>query len=141
MNFAMNIPRPMKFLLPASFLLVLGIGNLLVGFYKEQQYVQVYDELMRMEPTGVAQNSVGNLRAAQDIADRHLQRKREVTERYDFYRLVTFGGKAFCSLSLVLFTLAAAAAPFQQKDADDESDDSARVLAPESIPSSSSATK
>lgn len=135
----MTTPKPVQFLLPASFLLVLGLGNLMVGFYKEQQYVQVYDELMRLDPSAAVQPTVGSLRAAQDIADRHLQRKREVTERYDFYRLVTFGGKAFCTLSLLLFTVAAGLAPFQKKRTADEVGDDPGALAPESIPSPSSA--
>ncbi len=98
----------MKLLLPAIFLLVLGIGNLWVGYFKERQYELVYEELRKLESSTSSSTPINTPETNQNIAERHARRKREVEERQGFYSLVSFGGKAICSLSLLLFTAAIA---------------------------------
>ena len=97
--------RPIKFLLPALFLFVLGLGNILVGQYKEWQYTQVYEELSVQEPAPKLPSVIGRIQAVPQAQDRHLRRQIEATERRNLYRLVAFGGKTFMSLSLVLLCL------------------------------------
>lgn len=101
--------RPLKFFLPAAFLFVLGLGNILVGHYKEWQYTQVYEELRIETPTPKLPSVVGRIQAVPQIQDRHMRRQIEANERRNLYRLVAFGGKAFMSFSLVLLSLAALA--------------------------------
>ena len=98
--------KPMKFLLPALFLFVLGVGNIVVGYYKEWQYKQVYDELTELEPSPVLSSTLSRLQTTKQTSDRHLQRQLEANERLNLYRLVSFGGKSFIAVSLVLFALA-----------------------------------
>jgi len=98
--------RTLKFFLPAAFLFVLGLGNILVGHYKEWQYNQVYEELSVQTPTPKLPSVVGRIQAVAQVQDRHVRRQIEANERRNLYRLVAFGGKAFMSFSLVLLLLA-----------------------------------
>ncbi len=97
--------RPMKFFLPALFLFVLGLGNILVGYYKELQYSQVYEELAQTAPMPILPSAISRIEAVPLAQDRHLRRQIEANERRNLYRLVGFGGKAFMCLSVVLFTV------------------------------------
>jgi hypothetical protein len=101
--------RPLKFFLPAAFLFVLGLGNILVGHYKEWQYTQVYEELSVQTPTPKLPSVVGRIQAVPQVQDRHMLRQIEANERRNLYRLVAFGGKAFMSFSIVLLSLGALA--------------------------------
>ncbi len=94
--------RPVKFILPAAFLFVLGLGNILVGQYKEWQYTQVYEELSVREPAPRLPSVIGRIQAVPQAQDRHMRRQIEANERRNLYRLVAFGGKIFMSLSLLL---------------------------------------
>lgn len=109
--------RPMKFLLPALFLFVLGVGNVWVGQYKEWQYKQVYDELSELQPASNINSTLGRIQSVPQTKDRHRRRQMEANERRNLYRLVAFGGKAFISLSLMLFALSAAARYLHQEEA------------------------
>ena len=102
-----HFPRPMKFFLPALFLFVLGLGNILVGYYKELQYTQVYKELSESAPMPIIPSAISRIQAVPLAQDRHVRRQMEANERRNLYRLVGFGGKAFMCLSVVLFSLAA----------------------------------
>ena len=103
----MNLPRPMKFFLPALFLFVLGLGNILVGYYKELQYTQVYEELTETAPMPILPSAISRIQAVPIAQDRHVRRQMEANERRNLYRLVGFGGKAFLCMSVILFSLAA----------------------------------
>jgi hypothetical protein len=98
--------KPMKFFLPALFLFTLGVGNIIVGNYKEWQYKQVYDELTELQPSPPLSSTLSRLQTAKQTSDRHLQRQFEANERRNLYRLVSFGGKSFIALSLLFFSLA-----------------------------------
>ncbi len=101
-------PRPMKFLLPGLFLLVLGLGNILVGSFKEHQYLEVYQELSVLEPApDTARNSaLGRIHTAKQTNDRFYRRQAEASDRRTLYRLVHFGGRVFVTLSALLLFLA-----------------------------------
>ncbi len=101
--------RPMKFFLPAVFLLVLGLGNITVGYYKEWQYRQVYEELNELEPNSKMSSALGRIQAVPQTKDRREQRQLEATERRNLYQMVGFGGKALVFVSLLLFSAAAIA--------------------------------
>ena len=98
--------KPMKFLLPAIFLFTLGVGNIIVGSYKEWQYKQVYDELTELKPSPALSSTLSRLQTTKQTSDRHLRRQLEANERRNLYRLVSFGGKSFIALSIVLFSFA-----------------------------------
>ena len=98
--------RPLKYFLPAIFLFVLGLGNILVGHYKELQYRQVYEELTESEPLPQLPSAISRIQAVPQVQDRHLRRQMEARERRNLYRLVGFGGKTFMSLSVIFFFLA-----------------------------------
>lgn len=106
--------KPIKFLLPILFLLILGLGNILVGTYKELQYKQVYSELeetTELQYTPTEQKALGGLRATQLAAeklavDRYSKRKMEASERRNLYLMVIFGGKLFLATALLLGTYA-----------------------------------
>ena len=99
--------KSIKLLLPAIFLLVLGIGNLLVGYYKEWQYSQVYQELIELEPTQtkLKSGSLDRIQTTKTSKDRRKQHQLEAYERLNLYKLVSFGGKVFIGVSLLMFYL------------------------------------
>ncbi|HMO18665.1 MAG TPA: hypothetical protein PKA63_11590 [Oligoflexia bacterium] len=95
-----------RFLVPGYFLLILGLGNLIIGHYKLAQYNEVLQELAI---SGYDQEPDPNLSPLQRLkSDSNLsigsiayQKKAE--GRRDFYSLVNFGGQVFLSLSLLYF--------------------------------------
>lgn len=100
--------RPRRFLLPALFLLVLGTGNIYVGMYKEMQYKQVYEELSVLGPSPDIDDSsaLTRLESFRQTNQRYAERQLEAKDRLQHYRLVTFGGKAFIAMSIVLLSAA-----------------------------------
>lgn len=82
---------------------MLGIGNLSVGFFKGQQYERVLQELAGLEPTPGLVNAspLRRIQLAKQTANRTYQRQQKAQARLDLYRLVTFGGKVFVTLSII----------------------------------------
>lgn len=93
-----------KFVLPGIFLLLLGIGNIAVGHYKGEQYNQVLEELSEPHPSANLVNAspLRRIEFVRHSANRLSQRQSKARARRDFYQLVTFGGKSFVGLSIVL---------------------------------------
>ncbi len=94
--------RPMTFLLPGLFLLLLGVGNIVVGNYKVEQYKQVVANLGTLELPPVLQKAspLRRIQLAKLTESRTYQRRKTAVARLDFYHLVSFGGQVFASLSL-----------------------------------------
>lgn len=115
--------KPTKFLLPILFLFILGMGNILVGTFKELQYKQVYSELEQtteLQYTPVEEKALGGLRATQLAAeklafDRYSKRKMDASERRNLYLMVIFGGKIFLTTAILLGTYALLLAIYQRK--------------------------
>lgn len=94
--------RPMTFFLPGLFLLTLGVGNILVGHYKVEQYRQVIQNLGTLELPPVLQKAspLRRIQLAKLTETRTYQRRKTALGRLDFYHLVSFGGQVFASLSI-----------------------------------------
>ncbi len=99
----------MKLLLPGVFLLVLGIGNVSVGAMKQNQYQGVLKELAVRAPETQLINAspLRRIQLAKLTATRNYERIKHARSREDFYAIVVLGGKAFISISLLLFFSAA----------------------------------
>jgi len=106
--------RIARFFLPGVFLAVLGIGNVLVGLYKEAQYEQVLHGLSSNETIlGLQKASpLTRIQLLRQKAHRLYHRRKKALARVDFYRLVIFGGKVFLFLSIPFLVGAAALAVF-----------------------------
>ena len=93
-----------KFLLPGMFLFLLGVGNIGVGLYKGAQYQEVLKELAETQssPKLTPASPLLRLEYTKQTVTRLYQRQSKAKARKDFYELVTFGGKVFVMLSLVL---------------------------------------
>lgn len=100
--------RSMKFFLPGIFALVLGLGNVGVGYFKGEQYKKVEEELTDIRPTKGLINAspLQRIQVTQNAADRLYQRQRQAQGRRDFYRLVMFGGKIISAFALILLSIA-----------------------------------
>lgn len=101
--------RPAQFLMPGLMLLIIGIGNSSVGYYKQDQYEVVIAELAELPSTPglVHASPLQRIQLAKVTADRRYERLNIARGRRDFYRLVNFGGQVFIGVSLVLFALGA----------------------------------
>lgn len=97
-------------ILPGIFMLLLGVGNLIVGELKLGQYDQTMAELQALRPTpgpeidGVLADSPVGERSS----DRVLQRIQELKQRRDFYRVVSLGGQLFMLMSVIMFAVGSA---------------------------------
>lgn len=100
--------KPIKLIVPGLFLLVLGIGNISVGIFKGNQYDLVLEELAHHKPSPALVNAspLRRIQVARTTASRIHQRQQKAGARRHFYRLVTFGGKVFVSLSIIFLLLA-----------------------------------
>lgn len=100
--------KPITFILPGIFLLILGIGNLIVGHFKGSQYEKVLLELS-VEKSGTALlNNASPMRRIQyekTTTNRLDERQNKARARKDFYILVSLGGKLFVGLALLLFSI------------------------------------
>lgn len=99
--------KPIKFLIPAIFLFVLGIGNIAVGSLKQAQFIQAYNELAELAPIekDMEASALNRIQNIKQTKERHIERKLQAKERKHFYGLVAYGGKVFVGLSLVFFYL------------------------------------
>ena len=98
--------RAIKLLVPGLFLLILGLGNLFVGLYKAAEYRAVLADLnptaANEAPVLVNVSPLRRIQMAKVAETRSYQRRNKAQGRYDFYRLVVFGGQAFISVSVML---------------------------------------
>jgi len=96
-----------KITVPGLFLLVLGLGNILVGSYKANQYQLVVSELSQMEEPSKLVNAslLKRIELDQAKSARIEDRREKATGRLDFYNLVSFGGKVMLSISGLLLSL------------------------------------
>jgi hypothetical protein len=97
--------RPMKLLLPAAFLLILGLGNIAVGIQKRVVYQEVINELTELRPTEALTPTSPLIKFQQELqsADRNTQLRKHAEDRRDFYDLIAYGGYLILLLSLILF--------------------------------------
>ena len=98
--------KPARFVLPAFFLLLIGVGNLWVGIEKKDQYDQVFRELSSLRPVAEIINSspISRIQLSEYTEERLYQRQEKARARIDLYRLVIFNGKVFLALgTLALF--------------------------------------
>lgn len=94
----------MKLVIPSAFLLVLGIGNIAVGYYKQAQYDTVVQELSQATfiPDEVRATPLMRIQVSKPATARLYQRQQKAAGRRDFYRLVVLGGKLLLGLSFIL---------------------------------------
>lgn len=99
--------KPIKFLIPAIFLFVLGIGNIAVGSIKQAQFIQAYNELAELAPIDqeIESSALNRIQSIKQTKERHIEKKLEAKERNHFYGLVAYGGKVFVGISLIFFYL------------------------------------
>ena len=100
--------RPIKFLLPGFFLLILGVGNLAVGITKVRQLEQALKELELQQPlaSNIENSSpLRRLQLAEQTAHRVFQRQKEAEDRKGFYNLIAFGGKIFGVVGFILIII------------------------------------
>lgn len=89
---------------------VLGIGNILLGSFKYEQYEEVLinsqEELLRSDPQKVSNSSklspLQRLKNTENSSSRLLALARKAEARRDLYSLVIYGGKVFLIFSILL---------------------------------------
>jgi len=100
-----GVRRPVTFWLPGVFLLLLGLGNTVVGVMKAEQFDQVLKELVSAQQykEDVSSSPLMRMQLARKLSDKLFDEYSGYQERKRFYQTVAFGGKIAMSLSLVLF--------------------------------------
>ena len=99
--------KAMRFFIPALFLIALGVGNIIVGHFKYEQYTEVLISLekqnIKEEPKNLS--PLQKLKYASDSTPKLIALKNKAEARRDLYQLVSFSGKIFLALS-ILFLIA-----------------------------------
>lgn len=100
--------KPAVFWLPGLFLLLLGLGNALVGKMKTDQFEEVLQELESAQhfKEEVSASPMIRLQLSRKLADQAFERRSRFEERRNFYRTVAFGGKVVMVASLGFFAIA-----------------------------------
>ena len=100
-----GVRKPVTFWLPGVFLLILGLGNTVVGVMKAEQFDQVLRELVsaKQYKEEVSSSPLMRMQLARKLSDKLFDEYSTYQERKRFYQTVAFGGKVAMSLSLVLF--------------------------------------
>ena len=95
--------NPLKLLIPALFLIVLGVGNMLVGHFKLQQYDQLLSELdaQEIEEEQKDLSPLQRLKYASDSSPKLLALRQKAEARRDLYQLVSYSGKIFLAFSML----------------------------------------
>lgn len=98
---------PIKLFLPGVFLLILGIGNILTGAGKVEQFDLVVAELSALETTDpVLEPSVlRRIESVNRTLDRRGQLLQQARAKRNLYQLPILGGKIFVGLGLLLLVL------------------------------------
>lgn len=99
--------KPIKLFLPGIFLLVLGLGNIIVGEFKTSQYQDVRKELLTTiehKSPKVLENvsPLRRIQLANQAQERGTQKLKTTEQRVAFYSLVSAGGAIFVLTSLLL---------------------------------------
>lgn len=99
----------MKFFLPGVFLLLLGLGNILVGMTKSLQYDRLLAELSAQENNQTLEEMapLERVQAANRQESRVIKNLSTAVSRREFYSLVTLGGEVFVGLSAGLLLVSA----------------------------------
>ncbi len=99
--------RIMRFVVPGIFLFVLGVGNILVGTFKGNQYEQVLAELASAGelPALADASPLRRIQLATQTVSRLYQRQDKARAKLDFYRLVASGGRVFVALSFIFLLI------------------------------------
>lgn len=95
------------FFIPGVFLLVIGLGNYVVGYYKEQQYSRIIDELSVQQPRENFSmlSPLSRLEMEKSVSLRLTQRTEKANSRRELYHLFSIGGLAWVLCSILLFIL------------------------------------
>lgn len=95
-----------RFIIPGLFLLALGIGNMIVGQFKYEQYDEILKELEAQDQFTNDEDRPSPLQRLKSTIDTNphsLALIQKAQARRDFYQLVRFGGRVFLSLSILYF--------------------------------------
>jgi hypothetical protein len=98
--------RPQRFFVPAIFLLLLGIGDVIVGDLKADEYRGILDEIQNQLPPldSIEDSSLVRVQLAQFTTEKLLQRKEQVETKIAFYGLIKVGGQLLIAIGC--FTMA-----------------------------------
>ena len=101
--------RSRTFLIPGLFLFVIGMGNLLVGHFKEEQYNAVIAELSQRPTNAQAPSltSYHRLENDEEAVARRQARTEKAKSRRELYHLFVLGGVFFLALACLAFIGAA----------------------------------
>ena len=102
--------KPMKLFIPGIFLLVLGLGNIIVGEFKASQYEDVRKELLNTiehKSPQVLENvsPLRRIQLANLAQERGTQKLKSTEQRVAFYSLVSTGGAIFVMASIILLII------------------------------------
>jgi hypothetical protein len=100
-----------KLLFAGLFLVILGIGNIIVGSVKGNQYAVVAEELAAISRTSKRNPSTSSshsypliqIENSRHTAEHLIQREQKALMRRDLYRVVVFGGQAMLAVGILLF--------------------------------------
>ena len=103
-----------RIVLIGLFLVVLGIGNLIVGELKGNQYEAVVDELAAIGRTADKNSLVLSnhdhplvrIERYRHLSQTVVQRQQKAMMRMELYRVVSFGGKAMFAFGIIVVVLA-----------------------------------
>ncbi len=102
--------RPMTFLLPGIFLLILGLGNVSIGIYKSNQYKKVIKDLTKFSDQETASMLINatpttKIQITQKKQERFLDLIKKALVKKDFYEFFIKGGTMFIILSGICFLI------------------------------------
>ncbi|MCC6220318.1 MAG: hypothetical protein IT291_03645 [Deltaproteobacteria bacterium] len=91
-----------------AFLLLLGLGNLSIGYYKGLEYESMLKNLSSAEAASEVTNAFPLRRVQQTKTTRDLlyARREKAQARIELYNLVKTGGKIFLLLGTLLIAIA-----------------------------------
>lgn len=94
-------------LLPGLFLLILGFGNLMVGYSKQGDYQDVLAKLAEHQPRLETQDlsALSRIQTERQSAFLLSERRQQTSTKLGFYRLVILGGKVMIALSIPFLLL------------------------------------
>ena len=97
--------KPIRLLIPAIFLVVLGVGNVLVGHFKYQQYNEMLNELNSENNFEKTENlsPLQRLKYTSNSSTKVISLKQKAEARRELYQLVSYSGKIFLTISTLFF--------------------------------------
>lgn len=102
-----------RIILIGLFLIVLGIGNIIVGELKGAQYEAVVEELAQIGRSAdrnplipyKQDHPLVNIERYRHLSQNVFQRQQKAVMRRDLYRVVSFGGKAVLAFGVIIVIL------------------------------------